>query len=130
MLGFDLRRGLRLGASSAGLAMAAALVLLATSARADIEIKAGCDGKWVEKTAAGFDSYYVCRPSHRASPAEAHPRASGETHHRIAHAKPAHRPNRPAAPAVRVAMAIPPDSTRRECLAFTCPQFLLTGVGY
>jgi hypothetical protein len=110
-------------------AMAGALMLTAAPARAAIELKAGCDGKWVAKPEAGVDGSYTCErtASIPLPPVRAH-RAT-VLHRRIAHLRPIHRP-RPviASPAVQLAAAT--MRSEQECVALSCPQFLLTGVGY
>ena len=45
---------------SAIAAIAAVFIFHAAPASADIEVKAGCDGKWVERSGAGFETYKVC----------------------------------------------------------------------
>ena len=118
------------------LALAAAFLFCAAPASADIELKAGCDGKWVEKTGTGFESYKVCERQDEARPKLSALRMRGHAHKRLAHARlhrrvVAHNVFHPGASPVVVAAATPlPPKHDTECVALNCPQFLLVGIGY
>lgn len=115
------------------LALAAAFLFCAAPASADIELKAGCDGKWVEKTGTGFESYKVCERQEPARPKLSALRMRGHVHKRLAHVRPhkhvvAHMIAHDFAPPAVVAATAPKRET--ECVALNCPQFLLVGIGY
>jgi hypothetical protein len=117
------------------LAIAAACLFYAAPASADIELKAGCDGKWVERTGTGFETYKVCERQEPARPQVSALRMRGHVHRKLAHAKPhkhivAHMIAHSVAPPVVVAAAPQPPKHDTECVALNCPQFLLVGIGY
>ena len=118
------------------LAIAAACLFFAAPAAADIEVKGGCDGKWVEKTGTGFESYKVCERQEPARPKLSALRMRGHVHKRVAHVRPHKRLIAHAiahdVPAPVLLAAATPQAPKRdtECVALNCPQFLLIGIGY
>ena len=116
----------------AALALIAACVFHAAPASADIEVKAGCDGKWMPREGSNFETYMICEHAHsalraRASRSSAAKRAA---HARRVRAREAHVVHRHVAPKPEVVVAAVSLRRDLECLILTCPQFLLTGVGY
>ena len=116
--------------------MAVACLFYAAPASADIELKAGCDGKWVEKTGTGFETYKVCERQEPTRPKLSALRMRGHIHRKLAHARP-HRhivahmiPHHVARPVVVATAAPLPPKHETECVALNCPQFLLVGIGY
>ena len=122
-------------AYGAVVAFAAVCLFNAAPARADIELKAGCDGKWVERAGSGFETYKVCE---RATPSSAKLgalRMRAHHHKTLAHVK-LHKRWAPhviahdgAAPVV-VAASSPAPRRETECVNLNCPQFILVGIGY
>jgi hypothetical protein len=114
-------------------AFAAACLLHAAPASAEIDVKAGCDGKWVERTGSGFETYKVCE---RDAPARASAlQMRAHPHHRLAHARPhkrlaAHVVSHNAAAPFVVAAASPAPRRENECVNLNCPQYILIGIGY
>jgi hypothetical protein len=115
------------------MALAAACLFSAAPASADIELKAGCDGKWVERAGSGFDTYRVCVRETPAAPRLSALRIRAHHHRRLAHAR-LHRrwvahviPHDVTAPMV-LAAATPRRDT--ECVNLNCPQFILVGIGW
>jgi hypothetical protein len=120
------------------MALAGAFLFHAVPASADIEIKAGCDGKWVSREGSGFETYMVCE---RAA-APARPKLAAmrmRAHHKaVAHV----RPRRVAPAPVRVAFheaprprpmvvaTVLPPRREAECVNLLCPQFVMVGIGY
>ena len=119
-------------------AIAAACLLYTAPARADIEVKVGCDGKWVERSGSGFETYKVCE--HTDAEGSKRPsalRMRGHVIRKLAHFRPqrhvpvrwiARETPRHVVPVV-VAAVIPPHR-ETECVALNCPQFMMVGVGY
>lgn len=120
-------------AYGAAVAFAAACLFSAAPASADIEMKAGCDGKWVERSGSGFETYKVCERATPASPVVSALRMRARQHRRLAHIRwhrrlIAHVVPREAAAPVVVAAATPRRET--ECVNLNCPQYILVGIGW
>jgi hypothetical protein len=120
-------------AYTAVVAFAAAFIFNAAPASAEIDLKAGCDGKWVERAGSGFETYKVCERQTAASPklGALHMRArhSKRLAHARLHRRLAARPVAHFAPVV-VAAAAPAPRREAECVNLNCPQFILVGIGY
>jgi len=120
-------------AFSASVAFAAACLFTAAPASADIEMKAGCDGKWVERSGSGFETYKVCERTPSAAPTYSALRMRAHLHKRFAHIKlhrrlAAHVVSHEAVAPMVVAAASPRRET--ECVNLNCPQYILVGIGW
>ncbi len=114
-------------------AFAAACLFGAAPASAEIDVKAGCDGKWVERAGSGFETYIVCERGASAKLSALQMRA--HPHRKLAHARPhkhltAHVIVHNVAAPVMVAAASPAPRRGNECVNLNCPQYILIGIGY
>lgn len=121
----------------AALGFVAALLFHAGPAAADIEVNAGCDGKWVTREVGDLGTHKVCERHPVGLRSRAHIYPAFVAKRRFAHLRPyraapsavAHLRRRPEpnSGVVLAGLSAPRDV---ECLILSCPQFLLTGVGY
>ena len=106
----------------AALTMTVGLIAPA-SAQVDIAVKGVCPGIWVTMPSASYETVKVCKRE-AVAPVR---HASIRKHD----AKPAAKQARAARPVqAPVQLAFVSRGDDRECVALTCPHFLLTGVGY
>lgn len=114
-------------------AFAAACLFNAAPASADIEMKAGCDGKWVARQSDRLATYMAYERQTLAHLNTSALRLRAHHNRKLAHVRLHGRllahatPRAVAAPVVVAAM-----SPRREteCVNLNCPQFILVGIGW
>lgn len=118
-------------AYGAVVAFAAACIFNAAPASAEIDLKAGCDGKWVERAGSGFETYKVCERQTTSSSKLGALHMRAHNYRKLAHVK-LHRRlvahTIPQAAPIVVAAAAP--RREAECVNLNCPQYILVGIGY